>query len=139
MLLNVVNKYGARLSYESVKLPFWQLVLAPDTNPYSASAVRTRPSPTSDYHRRVNDRGNNSDSSGDQPEHGDGVHAPKHTSSTNQVHLGQHINESLNPVHELYCTAFVVMDREFRKADALNMEFNLVLERTHDILLEAIL
>lgn len=55
-----------------------------------------------------------------------------------QVHLGQHINESLNPVHELYCVAFVVMDREFRRADALNMEFNLVLERTYEIIREAI-
>ena len=34
--------------------------------------------------------------------------------SPEQLHLRQHINESLRPVHELYCTAFVLLDREFR-------------------------
>jgi hypothetical protein len=196
VLFSLVNKYGARQPYESVKLPYWHLLLAPDTDPFQSVSAASSSSPPSaqssgaatstaatsatanaaattaasssppgvdggdddggDGHGNGHGDGDGADD-GDGNRNGNGngrrrgrssrstgSHAGTATATTNapvvrQVHLRQHIDECLNPVHELYCTAFVLLDREFRRADALNMEFNLVLDRTHELMRDALL
>jgi len=113
-VFNLINKYGARQNYEIVKLPYWHLLITPDINPFRSVVTKAN-----------------------QP--ASGQERSQQQLDEEQVHLGEYINESLSPLHELYCSAFVLLDQEFRKADALNMEFNLILERTQELIEAALM
>ena len=148
MLFNLVNKYGARQAYDSFKLSFWHLILDPDTDHFRSVAIASSPADPESVRliEQSEQHDHNEQSAGTANETGAGpseigagsndanqLQQTGHRKSRRQepVHLRQHINACLHPVHELYCTAFVLLDRNFRKADALNMEFNLILEQTY--------
>lgn len=151
MLFNLVNKYGARQAYDTIKVSFWHLLLDPDTDHFRSVAIASPPagSESVSLSEQSEQRGRGAALEGTahaangarQSEAGTGSNSanqPQHTTvhrksrrQEQPVHLRQHINACLHPVHELYCTAFVLLDRNFRKADALNMEFNLILEQTY--------